>query len=59
MPHVEQGLVQAQLELAKAEMAKGQSQTEANQANAALKMQELELKAAEAQEFLPALPRGK
>ena len=47
---LEQGLVQAQLELAKAEMAKVQSQTEANQANAALKMQELELKAAEAQE---------
>src|SRR5690606_9880397 len=41
---LEQGLVQAQLELAKAEMAKVQSQTEANQANAALKMQELALK---------------
>lgn len=44
------GLGAAQMKLAEAEMAKVQSQTEANNANAALKAQELQLKGAEAEQ---------
>lgn len=45
----DEGLAAAQMKLAEAEMAKVQSQTEANNATAQLKMQELQLKGAEAQ----------